>query len=159
MIVNFFPFWEEFRFNITWIGKHNVSMGNSFEQWKREPSSHLFVGIRLTLFIKFMWKLKRTWLKHRVEMTTWIILKKGPPGKIMHHLSVEFAHIFYSVTQVGLEKCVILLHVPKLVIISKGEYTILLSTFPRNENCMKLKFKYNVIEFLFYLKHWISCGM
>ena len=37
---------------------------------------------------------------------------------------------FYSVTQVGLEKCVILLHVPKLVIISKGEYTILLEPFP-----------------------------
>ena len=88
-------------------------------------------------------------MKHRVEMTTWIILKKGPPGKIMHHLSAEFAHIFYSVTQVGLEKCVILLHVPKLVIISKGENTILLSSFPRNENCMKLKFKSNVIDFIF----------
>ena len=46
------------------------------------------------------------------------------------HLSAEFAHIFYSVTQVGLEKCAILLHVPKLVIISKGKYTILLRPFP-----------------------------
>ena len=76
-------------------------------------------------------------LRHRIEMTTWIILKKGPHGKIMLHLSVEFAHIF-CVTQVGLEKCAILLHVPKLVIISKGEYAILLSRFPRNENCVKL---------------------
>ena len=72
--------------------------------------------------------------EHTLQMTTWIILKKGPHGKIMHNLSAEFAHIFYSVTQVGLEKCAILLHVPKLVIISKGENTILLSPFPRIEN-------------------------
>ena len=71
-------------------------------------------------------------------MTTWIILKKGPHGKIMHNLSAEFAHIFYSVTQVGLEKCAILLHVPKLVIISKGEYKILLEPLPSKKKMSRL---------------------
>ena len=63
-------------------------------------------------------------------MTTWIILKKGPHGKIMHNLSAEFAHIF-CVTQVGLEKCAILLHVPKLVIIFKRGIHNLIKSIPK----------------------------
>ena len=132
-------------------------MGNNFEQWKREPSSHLLAGIRLTLFYQVHVKVEKNitetqgrndHMDHFEEGASWE--NHAPPkcGICSH---------FYSVTQVGLEKCVILLHIPKLVIISKGENTILLSSFPRNENCMKLKCNSNVIDFVFYLIHWTSC--